>query len=64
MLIAGDNRAIRDAFARQPEYWLRLRGPFDRNTSNGFDSPLPDERDGWRAMPQANVTRASGSSSG
>ena len=27
MLIAGDNRAIRDAFARQPEYWLRLRRP-------------------------------------
>ena len=53
MLIAGDNRAIRDAFARQPEYWLRLRGPFDHNTANGFDSPLPNERDGWRAMPQA-----------
>ncbi len=39
MLIAGDNRAIRDAFARQPEYWLRLRGPFDRQTLNGFEYP-------------------------
>ena len=53
MLIAGDNRAIRDAFARQPEYWLRLRGPFNHNTANGFDSPLPNDRDGWHAMPQA-----------
>ena len=51
MLIAGDNRAIRDAFARQPEYWLRLRGPFDDRTLNGFDYPLPNERDGWRALP-------------
>ena len=38
MLIAGDNRAIRDAFARQPEYWLRLRGPFDHDTMNGFET--------------------------
>jgi hypothetical protein len=45
MLIAGDNRAIRDAFARQPEYWLRLRGPFDDRTLNGFDYPLASERD-------------------
>jgi SAM-dependent methyltransferase len=51
MLIAGENRAIRDAFARQPEYWLRLRGPYDHNTPNGFDMPLPRERDGWRARP-------------
>ena len=51
MLIAGDNRAIRDAFARQPEYWLRLRGPFDQRTLNGFDYPLPHERNGWRALP-------------
>ena len=51
MLIAGNNRAVRDAFARQPEYWLRLRGPFDHRTLNGFEYPLPDERTGWRAMP-------------
>ena len=36
MLIAGDNRAIRDAFTRQPEYWLRLRGPFDRADAERF----------------------------
>ena len=51
MLIAGENRAIRDAFMRQPEYWLRLRGPFDRQTLNGFEYPLPNERSGWRELP-------------
>ena len=51
MLIAGENGAIRDAFARQPEYWLRLRGPFDQRTLNGFQYPLPDERQNWRALP-------------
>jgi hypothetical protein len=51
MLIAGANQQIRDAFARQPEYWLRLRGPFDHNTANGFDSPQPQERETWRRMP-------------
>jgi len=51
MLIAGDNRALRNAFARQPEYWLRLRGPFDDRTLNGFDYPLANERDAWRALP-------------
>ena len=49
MLIAGANHQIRDAFAQRPEYWLRLRGPFDDQTPNGFQSPLPDERDRWRA---------------
>ena len=52
MLIAGENRAIRDAFMRQPEYWLRLRGPFDRQTLNGFEYPLPHERSGWRELPE------------
>ncbi len=51
MLIAGENRAIRDAFTRQPEYWLRLRGPFDWRTLNGFEYPLPHERSGWREQP-------------
>ena len=65
MLIAGDNRAIRDAFARQPEYWLRLRGPFDARTANGFDSPLPERaRRLARDARRPNATRASGGSSG
>ena len=53
MVIAGAKDAIRDAFARQPEYWLRLRGPFDGNTLNGFDYPLPNERAAWRTLPEA-----------
>ena len=52
MLLAGDNRAVGDAFARQPEYWLRLHGPFDDRTMNGFDSPPESERAAWRAMPE------------
>jgi SAM-dependent methyltransferase len=51
MLIAGENRGIREAFMRQPEYWLRMRGPFDRQTLNGFEYPLPNERSGWREQP-------------
>ncbi len=52
MLIAGDTRAIGGAFARQQEYWLRLRGPFDERTLNGFEYPVPGERERWRAAPQ------------
>ena len=73
MVIAGANGAIRDAFARQPEYWLRLRGPFDGGTANGFEQPTEEERRGWRAMPeeerdrsqwhQFRLTRVNGSSS-
>ncbi|HEX8027430.1 MAG TPA: hypothetical protein VF491_03165 [Vicinamibacterales bacterium] len=51
MLIAGANHRVREAFARQPEYWLRLRGPFDDQTPNGFEYPSPAERAGWRALP-------------
>jgi SAM-dependent methyltransferase len=50
MLVAGDNQALRNAFARQPEYWLRLQGPFDERTPNGFEHPPTGERDGWRAL--------------
>jgi SAM-dependent methyltransferase len=53
MVIAGANDAIRNAFAQQPEYWLRLQGPFDERTLNGFEFPLPAERTSWRALPGA-----------
>jgi hypothetical protein len=52
MLIAGNNGGIRAAFEREPEYWLRLRGPFNHRTLNGFAYPLPHERAAWRAQPQ------------
>ena len=58
MLVAGDNRALRNAFARQPEYWLRLQGPFDDRTTNGFDFPPANERDGWRALPAEERARS------
>lgn len=51
MLIAGDATPIRDAFARQPEYWLRTGRALDGQTLNGFTFPLPHERAGWRALP-------------
>jgi SAM-dependent methyltransferase len=51
MLIAGANGAIRDAFAREPEYWLRSGRQLDAQTLNGFRYPLPEERAAWRAIP-------------
>ena len=51
MLIAGANGAIRDAFAREPEYWLQSGRQLDAQTLNGFRSPPPEERAAWRALP-------------
>lgn len=51
MLIAGANAAIRDAFEREPEYWLRGGRQLDAQTLNGFRYPLPEERAAWRAIP-------------
>ncbi len=51
MLIAGDNGPIKEAFAREPEYWLRTGRALDRGTLNGFTYPLANERAGWRARP-------------
>lgn len=51
MLIAGANGAIRDAFAREPEYWLRGGRQLDAQTLNGFRYPTPEERAAWRAIP-------------
>jgi SAM-dependent methyltransferase/energy-converting hydrogenase Eha subunit B len=53
MLIAGASGPIREAFTREPEYWLRIGRVLDGRTLNGFAYPLPDERAGWRAMPVA-----------
>ena len=52
MLIAGNHTPIKEAFVREPEYWLRIGRPLDRRTLNGFQYPLPHERAGWRALPQ------------
>ena len=51
MLIAGANGAIRDAFEREPEYWLRGGRQLDGRTLNGFRFPPAEERAAWRAIP-------------
>ena len=51
MMIAGANGAIRDAFAQEPEYWLRSGRQLDAQTPNGFRYPPPEERAAWRALP-------------
>ena len=50
VLIAGATAPIKDAFARQPEYWLKGGRAPDRSTLNGFDYPTGQEREGWRAL--------------
>jgi SAM-dependent methyltransferase len=51
VLFAGATGPLRDAFARQPEYWLRGGRAPDSQMLNGFEYPLPSEREGWRALP-------------
>ena len=42
MLIAGSQRRrSRDAFAREPEYWLRIGRPLDGRTPERLPYPLP-----------------------
>lgn len=48
MLIAGANGPIREAFEREPEYWLRGGRGLNAQTLNGFQYPLPEERTEWR----------------
>jgi spermidine synthase len=50
VLIAGATSAIKDAFVRQPEYWLKGGRAPDRSTLNGFEYPTGQERQGWRAL--------------
>jgi SAM-dependent methyltransferase len=60
MLIAGDNRAVRDAFARQPDYWLRMNGPLDARAANGFEQRPPDAQSAdWQRFRLTNVNSGS-----
>jgi hypothetical protein len=52
VLIAGGIEAMRDAFVRQPEYWLRANLSPDTQTPNGFEAPSADERAAWRKLTQ------------
>jgi SAM-dependent methyltransferase len=37
MMVAGDTVALREAFARHADYWVRSDQPSDPHTPNGFD---------------------------
>jgi SAM-dependent methyltransferase len=50
VLLAGAIEPIRDAFARQPEYWLKADRSPDPQTPNGFETPTADERAAWRKL--------------
>src|SRR4029453_2435683 len=50
VLLAGDIDAIRGAFARQPEFWLRSNRAPDPQTPNGFETPSAGEREAWRSL--------------
>ena len=56
MFIAGNNAAIRDAFARRPAYWLDASAPLDWNAPNGFrnDAP-PASTNGWQQFRLTTV---------
>ncbi|MGH9201071.1 MAG: spermidine synthase, partial [Vicinamibacterales bacterium] len=50
VLLAGAIDPIRDAFSRQPEYWLKADRSPDAQTPNGFETPPADERSAWRKL--------------
>jgi SAM-dependent methyltransferase len=56
MFIAGNNTAIRDAFARVPGYWLDASAPLDWNAPNGFRTDAPAESTGgWQRFRLTTV---------
>jgi SAM-dependent methyltransferase len=57
MFIAGNNTAIREAFARRPAYWLDPRAPLDWNAPNGFrdEAPATAGADGWQQFRLTTV---------
>ena len=50
VLMAGATSAIKEAFVRQPEYWLKGGRAPDHTTLNGFAYPTGQEREGWGAL--------------
>jgi len=56
MFIAGNNAAIRDAFATRPEYWVDTSAPLDWNQLNGFRSGAPAAAaGGWQQFQLTTV---------
>ncbi len=57
VLFAGGIEPLRNAFARQPEYWLRANRAPDPKTANGFDTPTAEQRAAWRTLPPDQQTQ-------
>ena len=57
MFIAGNNTAIRNAFARRPSYWIDARAPLDWNAPNGFrdEAPAVVSADDWQQFRLTTV---------
>jgi SAM-dependent methyltransferase len=53
VLMAGETSPMKEAFTRQPEYWLRGARPPDVTSANGFENPDAAARASWRALPKA-----------
>ena len=49
MMIAGNTGPIKEAFAKQPEYWIRNDRVSDQSTPNGFEMAGEEARARWMA---------------
>ncbi len=56
MFIAGANQRIRDAFARDTEYWIHPEAPLDWSAPNGFTAN-PSAREAANGWQQFRLTR-------
>ena len=57
VLMAGAIEPLRDAFGRQPEYWLRSNRSPDMQSANGFTTPSPADRQAWRTLTHDQQNR-------
>jgi SAM-dependent methyltransferase len=57
MFIAGDNGALKEAFSKSPEYWVRRNQALTPDSPNGFTNPPEEERQKYR--PQMTATDVS-----
>ena len=61
MFLAGSTSRVREAFARQPEYWLRDGRAPDTATPNGFEQhPAPEVQSQWKRFILAQVNVPAG----
>ena len=55
VFFAGDNSALRNTFATQPDYWLRSDEPPAPISPNGFQQQRPDDASKWEHFGLATV---------